>query len=190
MNDIIAGVDEAGRGPLAGPVISAAVVLDPAQEITGLVDSKVLTATKRAKLAVEIKRKALAWAVGRCDVDEIDELNILWASMLSMKRAVEALEIVVGHVLVDGNRCPDLSVPCTAIVKGDSKVAEISAASIIAKETRDAEMIELDQRYPEYGFKQHKGYPTKYHRERLLKVGPCRHHRKSFTPVRDLFTGL
>lgn len=190
MNDIIAGVDEAGRGPLAGPVVSAAVVLDPEQPIQGLADSKVLSASKRALLAIEIKQKSLAWAVGRCDVDEIDELNILWASMLSMKRAVEALDITISKALVDGNRCPDLDMPATAIIKGDAKVAAISAASIIAKETRDAEMIALDQRYPEYGFKQHKGYPTKYHRERLLAVGPCKHHRKTFTPVRDLFTGL
>lgn len=186
----IAGVDEAGRGPLAGPVVSAAVVLDPLNPIEGLADSKVLSPKKRAKLATEIKQKALAWAIGRCDVDEIEELNILWASMLSMKRAVEALDLVVDEVLVDGNRCPDISMPVQAIIKGDSKVAAISAASILAKETRDAEMIELDLEFPEYGFKQHKGYPTKLHRERLLAVGPCQHHRRSFAPVRELIESL
>jgi len=190
MVQIIAGVDEAGRGPLAGPVVSAAVVLDPKKPIAGLADSKILSAKRRAELYIEIKANALAWAVGRCSVKEIDKLNILWASMLSMKRAIESLDIKVDQVLVDGNRCPDVSIPAEAIVKGDAKVAAISAASIIAKETRDAEMCALHKRYPDYGFKQHKGYPTKFHREQILMIGPCRHHRKTFTPMRDLFEGL
>ena len=190
MVEIIAGVDEAGRGPLAGPVVSAAVVLYPENPIAGLADSKILSASKRATLLPEIKAKALAWAIGYASVEEIDELNILWASMLSMKRAIENLDIDIDRVQVDGNRCPDVSMPAEAIVKGDSKVEAISAASIIAKETRDAEMRVLDERYPDYGFKQHKGYPTKFHREQIMTIGPCPHHRKTFAPVRDVLEAL
>ncbi|MBU2883901.1 ribonuclease HII [Psychrosphaera sp. B3R10] len=182
--DLIAGVDEVGRGPLVGDVVTAAVILDPSQPIDGLNDSKKLTEKKRALLAEEIKKKALAWSIGRADPSEIDELNILHATMLAMKRAVARLEIQPNFVFIDGNRCPDLPVPCEAVIKGDSLVAEISAASIIAKVTRDTEMVELDKIHPEFGFAKHKGYPTKLHFEMLAKYGPTPHHRQSFKPVR------
>lgn len=182
--DLIAGVDEVGRGPLVGDVVTAAVILDPNQPIDGLNDSKKLTEKKRALLAEEIKKKALAWSIGRADPSEIDELNILHATMLAMKRAVARLEIQPNFVFIDGNRCPDLPVPCEAVIKGDSLVAEISAASIIAKVTRDTEMVELDKIHPEFGFAKHKGYPTKLHFEMLAKYGPTPHHRQSFKPVR------
>jgi len=181
----IAGVDEVGRGPLAGAVVAAAVILDSNQPIDGLADSKALTEKRRLLLADEIKQKSLAWALGRAEVAEIDQINILQASLLAMRRAVENLAISPTHALVDGNKCPT-QLPCTseAIVKGDKTVAVISAASIIAKVARDQEMCELDTLYPEYGFAQHKGYPTKAHREALLVHGICPIHRLSFAPVK------
>jgi len=186
---LIAGVDEVGRGPLAGPVVTAAVILDPAKPIQGLADSKAMSEKKREKLFDEIKEKALAWAIGRCEVEEIDELNILQATMVAMQRAVKGLKPQPEHALIDGNRCPKL--PCTAeaIVKGDSKVAAISAASILAKVTRDREMVELDKQYPGYGLAGHKGYPTKAHVEALHTLGVTPIHRRSFAPVRRVIEG-
>ena len=180
---LIAGVDEVGRGPLAGPVVAAAVILDPARPIASLADSKTLSPLRREQLAVEIRAKALAWALGRAEVAEIDRINILQASLLAMQRAVAALSIVPEQALVDGNRCPRLACPCRAIVKGDATVPAISAASILAKVARDAEMGELHERYPQYGFSQHKGYPTAAHRDALRCFGPCPEHRRSFAPV-------
>ena len=180
---LIAGVDEVGRGPLVGAVVTAAVILDPNNPITGLADSKKLSEKRRIALAEEIKQKALCWSLGRAEPDEIDKLNILYATMLAMQRAVAGLAIQPDFVLVDGNRIPKLTMPAQAIVKGDSLVAEISAASILAKVARDLEMAELDQRYPEYGFAQHKGYPTKLHFEKLAELGATPFHRKSFAPV-------
>lgn len=180
---LIAGVDEVGRGPLAGPVVAAAVILDPAHPIAGLADSKTLSPIRREQLATEIRAKALAWALGRAEVAEIDRLNILQASLLAMQRAIAALSIVPDQALVDGNRCPPLACPCRAIVKGDATVPAISAASILAKVARDAEMGELHERYPRYGFAQHKGYPTAAHRDALRRFGPCPEHRRSFAPV-------
>jgi len=178
-----AGVDEVGRGPLVGDVVTAAVILDPAQPIIGLNDSKKLSEKKRLLLADEIKLKAKAWAIGRATPAEIDQLNILHATMLAMSRAVAALAITPDFVLVDGNREPQLLVPCLAVVKGDGLVAEISAASIIAKVARDQEMLELDARHPEYQFAKHKGYPTALHLELLQKHGAIAEHRRSFKPV-------
>ncbi|MGX2974413.1 ribonuclease HII [Ursidibacter arcticus] len=180
---LIAGVDEVGRGSLVGAVVTAAVILDPNNPITGLADSKKLSEKRRIALAEEIKQKALCWSLGRAEPDEIDQLNILHATMLAMQRAVAGLAIQPDFVLVDGNRVPQLTMPAQAVVKGDSLVAEISAASILAKVARDAEMDELDQRYPEYGFAQHKGYPTKLHFEKLAELGVTPFHRKSFAPV-------
>lgn len=180
----VAGVDEVGRGPLVGDVVTAAVILDPARPIIGLNDSKKLSEKKRLALYDEIIDKALAFAIGRCSPAEIDSLNILWATMLAMQRAVAGLSIQPGYVLVDGNRTPDFGVPAQAIVKGDSKVAEISAASILAKVTRDREMAELDRQFPNYGFAQHKGYPTAEHLARLQQFGATAYHRRSFRPVR------
>ena len=180
---LIAGVDEVGRGPLAGPVVAAAVILDPARPIAGLADSKTLSPLRREQLATEIRAKALAWALGRAEVAEIDRLNILQASLLAMQRAIAALSIVPEQALVDGNRCPLLACPCRAIVKGDATVPAISAASILAKVARDAELRELHERYPRYGFAQHKGYPTAAHRDALRRFGPCPEHRRSFAPV-------
>jgi len=185
---LIAGVDEVGRGPLAGPVISAAVILNPACAIEGLADSKVLSAKRREALCSQIRERALCWAIGRAEVEEIDVLNILHASLLSMRRAVLALTIKPQKVLVDGNRCPDLPCPAEAIIKGDATVKAISAASIIAKVTRDREMRDLHDQYPDYGFDRHKGYPTRLHRECLAKYGATVHHRKSFRPVRDVLS--
>ncbi len=185
MTDFLAGVDEAGRGPLVGAVVSAAVILDPDNPIDGLADSKKLTAKRREALAWEIREKALSWAIGRCDSREIDELNILHASMLSMSRAIDGLSIAPTRVQVDGNRCPETSYPVEAIVKGDQKVAEISAASILAKVERDAEMLQLHQRYPQFGFDRHKGYPTRAHQEKILELGITPEHRLSFRPVRE-----
>lgn len=183
--DLIAGVDEVGRGPLVGAVVTAAVILDPNNPIRGLADSKKLSEKKRFVLAEEIKQNALAWALGRAEAEEIDDLNILQASMLAMKRAVKNLKIVPHFILVDGNRIPSyLGIPAQAVVKGDSLVPEISAASILAKVARDQEMLELDARYPQYGFAQHKGYPTKLHFEKLAEFGVLPEHRKSFAPVR------
>ena len=180
---LIAGVDEVGRGPLVGDVVTAAVILDPANPIAGLADSKKLTDKKRQALAIEIKQKALCYAIGRCSPTEIDELNILHATMLAMTRAVEGLSMQPEFVFVDGNRLPKLAMPAQAVVKGDSLVAEISAASILAKVARDDEMLELDTRYPQYGFAGHKGYPTKAHFAALEQYGAIEEHRKSFKPV-------
>lgn len=182
----IAGVDEVGRGPLVGAVVTAAVILDPNNPIEGLADSKKLSEKKRLALAEEIKAKALSWSLGRAEPAEIDAVNILNATMLAMQRAVAGLHIQPDFVLVDGNRIPQLSMPAQAIVKGDSLVAEISAASILAKVARDQEMDELDQLYPNYGFTQHKGYPTKLHFEKLAELGATPYHRKSFAPVRKV----
>ena len=181
----IAGVDEVGRGPLAGAVVAAAVILDPKKHIEGLADSKKLSEKKRNALNLEIREKALCWSLGRAEVDEMDDINILQASLLAMKRAVEGLSMRPDHVKIDGNKGIDMDISMETIIKGDSKVAAISAASIIAKVARDKEMVELDILHPEYGFACHKGYPTKQHREALIKHGALCHHRKSFKPVRD-----
>ncbi|WP_261878464.1 ribonuclease HII [Pectobacterium carotovorum] len=180
----IAGVDEVGRGPLVGAVVTAAVILDPTRPIVGLADSKQLSEKRRLSLYDEIKEKALAWSLGRAEPEEIDQLNILHATMLAMQRAVAGLAIVPDFVLIDGNRCPALPMSAQAVVKGDSRVAEISAASIMAKVTRDREMVELDQRFPAYGFAQHKGYPTAFHLEKLAALGATEFHRRSFAPVK------
>ncbi|KMK50424.1 ribonuclease HII [[Actinobacillus] muris] len=179
----IAGVDEVGRGPLIGAVVTAAVILDPNQPIAGLADSKKLSEKRRLALADEIKAKALSWSLGRAEPAEIDQLNILHATMLAMQRAVAGLAVQPDFVLIDGNRVPDLPMPAQAVVKGDSLVAEISAASILAKVARDAEMAELDRQFPDYGFAQHKGYPTKLHFEKLAELGVTPFHRRSFAPV-------
>ena len=180
---LIAGVDEVGRGPLAGPVVAAAVILDPACPIAGLADSKKLSPARRERLTLDIRANAMAWALGRAEVAEIDRLNIFQASLLAMRRAVEALPMTPDRVLVDGKHCPPLACPCTAIVKGDATVPAISAASILAKVARDAELRELHDRYPHYAFARHKGYPTAIHREALRRYGPCPEHRRSFAPV-------
>jgi ribonuclease HII len=177
------GIDEAGRGPLAGPVFAAAVILDPGRRIKGLRDSKVLPPERREALAVEIRARAIAWAVASADVREIDTLNILQATLLAMRRAVEALPVVPAEAIVDGNQCPRLPCPVHAIVKGDRDVASISAASILAKTARDALMCELDALYPTYGFAQNKGYGTPEHLAALDRFGPCDIHRRSFAPV-------
>ena len=188
MPDVIfvCGVDEAGRGPLAGPVCAAAVILDAANPIAGLQDSKKLSEPQRDRLAFIIRERALAWAVAYADVGEIDRLNILQATLLAMRRAVLALSIQPQQVLVDGLYCPQTGIPSQAIIKGDSKVAEISAASILAKTARDALMLELHQQYPHYGFAAHKGYPTPAHLAALRAHGISSVHRKSFRPVREL----
>lgn len=183
---LIAGVDEVGRGPLVGDVVTAAVILDPANPIVGLTDSKKLSEKKRLALFPEIQEKALAWSVGRCSPSEIDELNILHATMLAMQRAVAGLTIQPDYVLIDGNRVPELSMPGEAVVKGDLRVAEISAASILAKVIRDQEMESLDKQYPQFGFAQHKGYPTKAHFAAIEAHGVIEQHRKSFKPVRRI----
>ncbi len=194
MTTLICGVDEAGRGPLAGAVYAAAVILNPTKQINGLADSKKITEKKRDALAIEIKQHALAWAIASSSVEEIDEINILQASLLAMQRAIETMHEQFGHALdgkaimvqVDGNKCPKTSLPCEAIIKGDSKVEAISAASILAKTARDAELYELDEQYPMYGFAQHKGYPTKVHMALLQKHGVSPVHRRSYGPVRAL----
>ncbi|EFX91088.1 ribonuclease HII [Actinobacillus ureae ATCC 25976] len=183
---LIAGVDEVGRGPLVGAVVTAAVILDPNNPIEGLADSKKLSEKKRLLLAEEIKAKALCWSLGRAEPEEIDQLNILHATMLAMQRAVAGLNIWPDFVLVDGNHIPTLPMPAQAVIKGDSLVAEISAASILAKVARDQEMDELDKQYPEYGFAKHKGYPTKLHFEKLEQFGATPFHRKSFAPVKKI----
>lgn len=196
MTQLICGVDEAGRGPLAGAVYAAAVILKPDSPIEGLADSKQISEKKRDQLAIEIKKNALAWAIATSSVEEIDEINILHASLLAMKRAVEAmyaqfnavLEVYPLHVQVDGNKCPKIDFSCEAIVKGDMKVEAISAASILAKTARDAELYELDKIYPQYGFAQHKGYPTKAHMQALNEAGISPVHRKSYGPVKRLLT--
>ncbi|HCJ51846.1 MAG TPA: ribonuclease HII [Gallionella sp.] len=186
LSILICGVDEAGRGPLAGPVSAAAVILDPANPIPGLNDSKKLSEKQRDKLALLIRERALAWAVAYASVEEIDRLNILQATLLAMQRAVQALSIQPQQVLVDGLYCPQTGIPSEAIVKGDSKVAAISAASILAKTDRDALMLQLDAQYPQYGFSIHKGYPTAAHLAALRAHGASEVHRKSFKPVREL----
>jgi ribonuclease HII len=181
---LIVGIDEAGRGPLAGPVFAAAVVLDPARPIRGLKDSKLLPRPERERLAVEVKHKAIAWAVASSDVAEIDTLNILQATLLAMRRAFEALGVTPIEALVDGDRSPDLGVcPTHPIVKGDRYVPVIAAASILAKTARDALLVELDREYPLYGFAQHKGYATPEHLAALTRHGPCPVHRRTFAPV-------
>jgi ribonuclease HII len=179
----VAGVDEVGRGPLAGPVVTAAVILDPQNPIPGLADSKKLTEKRREFLVPLIQKHALAWAMGRAEPEEIDELNILQASLLAMKRAVEALSISPEHVLVDGIHAPKLNCPLTTIIKGDQSEPAIAAASILAKVARDQEMVALDNVYPGYGFAKHKGYPTKQHQQALLSLGVTDIHRRSFAPV-------
>ena len=194
MSLLICGVDEAGRGPLAGSVYAAAVILDVNNPIDGLMDSKKLSEKKRDFLSAEIKQKALAWAIASCSAQEIDEINILQASLLAMKRAIDAMQAQfnitpdMGEILVqvDGNKCPKINLPCEAIVKGDSKVQAISAASILAKVARDAELYELDKIYPQYGFAQHKGYPTAAHLLALQAHGICPQHRLSYAPVKAL----
>lgn len=187
----IAGADEAGRGPLVGSVVAAAVILDPNRPIEGLNDSKKLTEKKREKLFIEIQEKAIAWAIAEATHEEIDEINILQASLLAMRRAVEALDIQPSHVRVDGNQVPKgLVMSCEAIVGGDALHEEISAASILAKVTRDREMVELDQKYPQYGFAKHKGYPTKAHFEAIAVHGVIAEHRRSYAPVKKALVGL
>lgn len=180
---LIAGIDEVGRGPLVGDVVTAAVILDPSNPIEGLTDSKKLSEKKRLALFPEIQEKALAWSIGRCSAEEIDELNILQATMVAMQRAVEGLSVQPEFCLVDGNKVPNLSMAAQAVVKGDLRVAEISAASILAKVVRDQEMLDLDKLHPEFGFASHKGYPTKAHLEAIEKHGVIEQHRKSFKPV-------
>jgi ribonuclease HII len=183
---LICGVDEAGRGPLCGPVVAAAVILDPARPIAGLADSKKLSEKARERLAPVIREQALAWAVAEASVEEIDRLNILHATMLAMRRAVEALTQVPDEVLVDGNRCPQLSVPVRAIVKGDALEPAISAASILAKTARDATMVALDAEFPHYGLAGHKGYPTAAHLAAIRCHGVAPFYRRSFAPVRAI----
>lgn len=180
----IAGVDEVGRGPLAGPVIAGAVVLDLECPISGVKDSKQLTAPARERLAALIQAQAVAWALGRAEAAEIDRLNILQASLLAMERAIAALSVVPDLVLVDGKHCPPTACPVRAIVKGDQQIIAIGAASIVAKVARDAEMIAFEESYPGYGFGTHKGYPTRAHLAALKALGPCSIHRHSFRPVR------
>ena len=183
---LVCGVDEAGRGPLAGPVYAACVILDPARQIRGLADSKVLTPERREVLAGRIKERALAYAIASASVEEIDEINILRASLLAMSRAVAALSVTPHEVLVDGNQLPPVSLPCRAIVGGDASVRSISAASILAKTARDAYMCGLHALRPEYGFDKHKGYSTPEHLSALRAHGVCEFHRRSFAPVREL----
>ncbi|WP_444896541.1 ribonuclease HII [Microbulbifer sp. EKSA008] len=184
--DLIAGVDEVGRGPLAGDVVAAAVILDPGKPIAGLADSKKLTEKKREQLFDEICERALSYSIARATVEEIDQLNILQASLLAMHRAVAQLSVQPEFVLVDGNKKPNWDYPCDTVVKGDGRVAAIGAASILAKVTRDREMVVLDSEYPGYGLAGHKGYPTKAHMEALQLQGPTPIHRTSFAPVRRL----
>jgi len=190
FDDLVAGIDEAGRGPLAGPVVAAAVILDRARPIEGLKDSKLLSASQRERLARVIRERALSWSVAWADAAEIDALNILRATMLAMRRAMLGLAVVPAGVQIDGNRLPDLRLRDRqligeAVVRGDSNIPAISAASIIAKTARDHIMIRMDRMYPNYGFARHKGYGTATHRECLQKHGPCEQHRKSFRPVRQ-----
>ena len=183
---LICGVDEVGRGPLIGAVVTAAVILDPARPIAGLADSKKLSEKRRSELAEQIKQQALCWALGRAEPEEIDQLNILHATMLAMRRAVAALPTTPEWVLVDGNRTPDFGIPATAVVKGDALVPEISAASILAKVARDDEMRLLHQHYPQFGFDNHKGYPTAAHLAAIARHGVLPQHRRSFKPIRLL----
>ena len=183
---LVCGVDEAGRGPLAGPVVAAAVILDPGQPIIGLNDSKKLSAKRRESLAIEIRQKAIAWAVAEVTVEEIDRLNILQASLLAMQRAVAGLGMAPERAFIDGNRCPALPCPSEAVVGGDAKVQQIAAASILAKTARDATMLELHALYPCYAFDRHMGYPTAVHLQTLREFGASPVHRRSFAPVAQL----
>jgi len=185
--DLVAGVDEVGRGPLCGAVVTAAVILDPNRPILGLNDSKKLTEARREKLFDEICEKALSWHIARAEVEEIDKLNILHATMLAMQRAIEGLHITPKMAMIDGNRCPKLTMPAEAVVKGDSKVPAIAAASILAKVSRDREMAAFELIYPGYGIGGHKGYPTPVHLEALARLGPTPIHRRSFAPVRQAY---
>ena len=187
---IIAGVDEAGRGPIAGPVVSAAVILDPNYKLVGLNDSKKLSINQRKALSDEIKTNSKAWSIGIATVEEIDNLNILGATLLSMKRAIKDLSEVPEKVIVDGQFTPEIDVPCEAIIQGDATEESIMAASIIAKVERDMIMVELDKKYPHYGFSKHKGYPTKLHLQTLKKFGPCNDHRQTFKPVKTYLAEL
>ncbi len=186
----VAGCDEVGRGPLAGEVVAAAVILDPLAPIEGLADSKKLSEKRREALSDEIKQKAKCWAIARATVAEIDEINILQASLLAMHRAVDQLNVKPHHVMVDGNRLPKWPYSSEAVVQGDGSIAEISAASILAKVCRDREMMQLDEQYPGYGFAKHKGYPTKAHMDALKLLGPCEIHRTSFAPVKILLSQM
>ena len=190
VEDLVAGVDEVGRGPLCGAVVTAAVILDPNRPIAGLNDSKKLTEARREKLYDEIREKALSWCIARAEVEEIDELNILHATMLAMQRAVEGLSITPKLAMIDGNRCPRLTMPSEAVVKGDSKVPAIAAASILAKVSRDREMAAFELQYPGYGIGGHKGYPTAVHLEALERLGPTPIHRRSFGPVHRAYEAL
>lgn len=185
---LLAGVDEVGRGPLAGDVVTAAVILDPRRPVAGLADSKKLSVTRRNQLAEEIREKALSWYVARASVDEIDQYNILRATLMAMVRAVDGLTLKPEYVAVDGNRLPDWGYAAEAVVRGDDKVPAISAASILAKVCRDAEMCLAEQAFPGYGFASHKGYGTRAHREAIALLGPCLIHRKSFEPVKSLLS--
>ncbi len=189
-NELICGVDEAGRGPLAGPVFAAAVILDPQRPIEGLRDSKKLTAARRDELALEIREKALSWAIAESSESEIDDINILQATMLAMRRAILGLQRRPTLALIDGNRCPVVDVRCDAIIQGDDRVVEISAASILAKTARDAALMRLHAQYPHYAFDQHKGYPTALHLARLRLHGVSPVHRKTYAPVRALMDEL
>lgn len=184
VKGLLAGVDEAGRGPLVGNVVAAAVILDSEQPIEGLADSKKLSAKRREQLAGQIRERAIAWSVVSIDAAEIDRINILQATLRAMKLSVEQLAVAPAQVFIDGNRCPEINVPATAIVKGDARVSAISAASILAKVERDAQMLALHASYPQYGFDKHKGYPTRAHFEALAEHGPCPEHRRSYAPVR------
>jgi ribonuclease HII len=184
---VVCGVDEAGRGPIAGPVYAAAVILDPRRRVNGLADSKILSAERREMLAARIKERAIAWAVGVASVEEIDTLNIFHAAMLAMRRAVEALQVKPDEAWIDGNHCPRLACRALAIVDGDATQKVISAASIVAKTARDAEMRALHERFPHYGFDRHKGYSTAEHFALLARFGPCEIHRRSFDPVKSYF---
>lgn len=186
---LVAGVDEVGRGPLVGDVVAAAVILDPERPIDGLTDSKKLSEKRREQLAIQIREYALSWSIGVATPSEIDKINILHASMLAMKRAVEGLSVAPDHVQVDGNRCPKVNYTVEAVVKGDAKIAAIGAASIIAKVYRDQQMLELDTQYPQYGFARHKGYPTSEHLKLLQQYGVLPQYRRSFGPVKRLLEG-
>ena len=183
---LTAGVDEAGRGPLAGPVIAAAVILDPQKPVSGIADSKKLKANQRETLSGLIQQRALAWAIGRAEVEEIDRINILQATLLAMSRAVAALPLAAQHLLVDGNHCPQVACRVEAVIGGDASIPVIGAASILAKVARDREMVALDALYPGYGFAVHKGYPTQAHLQALSRLGICKIHRRSFSPVKRL----
>lgn len=186
VEELVAGVDEVGRGPLCGPVVTAAVILDPLRPIQGLADSKKLSEARREQLFEEICEKALSWHIARASVEEIDKLNILHATLLAMQRAVQGLTVQPRLALIDGNRCPNLNVPASAVIKGDATVPAIAAASILAKVSRDREMRDLDIKYPGYGLAAHKGYPTPAHLEALRRLGPTPIYRHTFAPVREL----